>query len=41
MEDDFLSNYMLPYIETDITWHFDVDTIINTFYIIKERRAQF
>lgn len=31
MEDDFISNYLLAYIEKDIARDFDVDSIIDAF----------
>ncbi|XP_028063439.1 uncharacterized protein LOC114266723 [Camellia sinensis] len=39
MEDDFLSSYLLTYAEKDIAQDFDVDSIIDAFYIMTERRA--
>ncbi|KAL7238988.1 hypothetical protein ACSBR2_004978 [Camellia fascicularis] len=40
MEDDFLSTYLLTYVGKDIARDFDVDSIIDAFYIMKERRTQ-
>jgi hypothetical protein len=40
MEDDFLVNYLIVYIEKEIAERFTIDMIINYFYFIKERRAQ-
>ncbi|KAL7205137.1 hypothetical protein ACSBR2_018124 [Camellia fascicularis] len=40
MEDNFLSSYLLTYVDKDIARDFDVDSIIDAFYIMKERRAQ-
>ena len=36
----FLTNYLITYIEKDIACDFDVNDIIDAFYIMKERRAQ-
>ncbi|XP_028105826.1 zinc finger MYM-type protein 1-like, partial [Camellia sinensis] len=40
MEDGFLASYLITYIEKDIARGFDVDSIIDAFDIMKERRAQ-
>ena len=40
MEDDFLASYLITYIENDIVRSFDVDSIIDEFADMKERRAQ-
>ena len=40
MEDDFLANYLIVYIEKEITERFTIDMIIDDFYYMKERRAQ-
>jgi hypothetical protein len=40
MEDDFLVNYLIVYIEKEIVERFTIDMIIDDFYFIKERRAQ-
>jgi len=40
MEDDFLVNYLIVYIEKEIAERFTIDMIIDYFYFIKERRAQ-
>ena len=40
MEDDFLANYLIVYIEKEIAERFTIDMIIDDFYSIKERRAQ-
>ena len=36
MEDDFLANYMITYIENDIARTFTIDSIINEFDTMKE-----
>ncbi|KAK9165560.1 hypothetical protein Scep_000751 [Stephania cephalantha] len=41
MEDDFLSNYLLVYIEKRIANKFDIDSLIKDFQDMKERRSQF
>jgi ribosomal protein L31E len=40
MKDDFLANYLIVYIEKEITERFTIDMIIDDFYSMKERRAQ-
>jgi hypothetical protein len=40
MEDDFLANYLIVYIEKEIAERFIIDMIIDDFYFMKERRAQ-
>ena len=40
MEDDFLANYLIVYIEKKIAEKFTIDMIIDDFYSIKEQRAQ-
>jgi len=40
MEDDFLANYLIVYIEKEIAERFTIDMIINYFYFMKEQRAQ-
>jgi len=40
MEDDFLANYMIVYIEKEIAERFTIDMIIDDFYFIKERKVQ-
>jgi hypothetical protein len=40
MEDDFLANYLIVYIEKEIAKRFTIDMIIDEFYYMKERRAQ-
>jgi len=40
MEDDFLVNYLIVYIEKEIAERFTIDMIINDFYSMKERRAR-
>ena len=40
MEDDFLANYLIVYIEKEIAERFPIDMIIDDFYSMKERRAQ-
>lgn len=39
MEDEFLRDYLLVYIEKEIAESVSSDEIIDTFYMIKERRA--
>jgi len=40
MEDNFLANYLIVYIEKEIAERFTIDMIIDDFYYMKERRAQ-
>ena len=40
MDDDFLANYLIVYIEKEIAERFTIDMIIDDFYYMKERRAQ-
>ena len=40
MKDGFLASYLITYIKKDIGRGFDIDSIIHTFDIMKERRAQ-
>jgi len=40
MEDDFLVNYLIVYIEKEIAERFTIDMIIDDFYSMKQRRAQ-
>jgi len=40
IEDDFLANYLIVYIEKEIAERFTIDMIIDNFYFIKERWAQ-
>ena len=40
MEDEFLADCMVVYIERDIAESFDTDSIIEDFYSLKNRRAQ-
>jgi len=40
MEDDFLANYLIVYIEKEIVERFTIDMIIDDFYFMKEQRAQ-
>jgi hypothetical protein len=40
MEDDFLVNYLIVYIEKAIVERFTIDMIIDDFYFMKERQAQ-
>jgi len=40
MEDDFLVNYLIVYIEKKIAKKFTIDMIIDDFYSMKKRRAQ-
>jgi hypothetical protein len=37
MEDDFLANYLIVYIEKEIAKRFTIDMIIDEFYYMKER----
>ena len=37
MEDDFLTNYLIIYIEKEIAERFTIDMIIDDFYFMKER----
>ena len=41
MEDDFFTSYMITYTENDIARTFTIDSIIDEFDTMKERRAQF
>lgn len=38
MEDDFLEDYLIVYIETDIAEKINNDSIIDAFYKLKNRR---
>ena len=40
MENDFLANFLIVYIEKEITERFTINMIIDDFYFMKERRAQ-
>jgi hypothetical protein len=40
MEDDFLTDYLIVYIEKEIAERFSIDMIIDNFYSMKERRSQ-
>jgi hypothetical protein len=40
MEDDFLANFFIVYIEKEITERFTINMIIDDLYFMKERRAQ-
>jgi hypothetical protein len=40
MEDDFLTNYLIVYIEKEIAERFTIDMIIDDFYSMKEQQAQ-
>ena len=40
MENDFLANYLIVYIEKEIVERFTIDMIIDDFYSMKERRPQ-
>ena len=40
IEDDFLINYLIVYIEKDIAKRFTIDMIIDDFYFMKKQRAQ-
>ena len=37
MEDDFILNYLIVYIEKEIAERFTIDMIIDDFYFMKER----
>ena len=39
MDDDFLANYLIVYIEKKIVERFTIDMIVDDFYYMKERRA--
>ena len=41
MEDKFLASCLITYIEKDIAKRIDVDSVIDAFNDMKERRAQF
>lgn len=41
MDDDFLSEYLIVYIEKDIAEKFTIDSIIDDFNSMKTRRVQF
>jgi len=40
MENDFIVNYLIVYIEKEIVERFTIDMIIDDFYFMKEQRAQ-
>jgi hypothetical protein len=40
IEDDFLANYLIVYIEKEIAERFTIDMIIDDFYSMKERQTQ-
>ena len=40
IEDDFLANYLIIYIEKEIAERFTIDMIIDDFYSMKERQTQ-
>jgi hypothetical protein len=40
MKDDFLTNYLIVYIEKEIAERFTINMIIDDFYSMKEQRAQ-
>ena len=40
MEDDFLKDFMIVYIEKEIAQKFTTDAIIDDFYFSKQRRAR-
>jgi hypothetical protein len=40
MEDDFLANYLIVYVEKEIAERFTIDMIIDDFYSMEERQAQ-
>lgn len=39
-KDEFLADYFLVYIEKEIVVNFRIETIIDDFSLMKERRAQ-
>jgi hypothetical protein len=39
MDDDFLVNYLIVYIEKEIVERFTIDMIVDDFYYMKEQRA--
>jgi len=41
MEDEFLADCLITYIERKINKKFDTDSIVDEFYDKKERHAQF
>ena len=41
MENDFLTNSLMLYIENDIAWTFSLDSIIDNFEDLKECRVPF
>lgn len=41
IEDNILASYMLTYTKKDIARCFDVNSIVNAFYNMKEHRVQF
>ena len=36
----FLASYLITYIKKDIAQDFDIESIIDVFYVMKERQAQ-
>ena len=40
MDDDFLANYLIVYLEKEIAERFTIDMIIDDFYSMKERQTQ-
>jgi hypothetical protein len=41
MEDDFLANSLVIYIEMEIAEIFDLDSILDDFVLLKDRKVQF
>ncbi|XVE72215.1 hypothetical protein DITRI_Ditri11bG0021600 [Diplodiscus trichospermus] len=41
MEDGFLNDFLIAYIEKEIAAKFNIESIIDEFSSMKERRAQF
>jgi hypothetical protein len=41
MEDDFLANGLVLYIERKIAENFDLDSILDDFVLIKDHKVQF
>jgi hypothetical protein len=40
MEDDFLANYLIVYIEKEISERFTINMIIDDFYSMKDQQVQ-
>jgi hypothetical protein len=41
MENDFLENSLVLYIEKEIVESFDLDSILDDFVLLKDRKVQF